>query len=230
MGATLQDITIYHEGKTIIDAPLDWRFRAKANFIADFYHDRLNGYKPPKTGRICVRFVERSSCQNSCYFGSICTSEITIDADGYLNSNEDQKNKYILDLLHRAILILANTYGWEKKHFEDAYEHIIQSDFQFIKEYPSKQSPARKYIACVVLEKTETQAILRVLIKGEKEISKVLLVKRNWYWWDSTYQLAKQCKWLDKYSFGIAKAGKKCCLSVVGGEVTNDFVFGERDF
>lgn len=207
-----------------------WEFRTKANFIADFYHDRMGGYKPPKTGRICIRFVERTNCRNSHYFGSICTSEITIDANTYLNLTEAQKSRYILDLLHTSIIDLADVYNWEKKYFQDAYDYIIQSDFQFRRKYSSKQSPGRKHTACVVLEKTETQAALRVLITGESRVDKVILEKKNWYWWDSTYKLAKQCKWLDNHSFGFAKDGKKCCLSIVSEEVTNDFEFGERDF
>ena len=54
MGAPLYDITIYYNGNVIKDAPEDWDFRRTANYIADFYHDRLNGYKPTKTGRICI--------------------------------------------------------------------------------------------------------------------------------------------------------------------------------
>ncbi|GAB3228837.1 hypothetical protein GCM10027346_13800 [Hymenobacter seoulensis] len=230
MGAPLYDITIYHQGKIIQDAPIDWKFRAKANLIADFYHDRLSGYKPKNTGRICVIFVERNNCRNPCYFGSICNYEITVDGDMYLGLCETQQNKYILGLLHSAIMDLASIYGWEKECFQKAYDYIVQSDFRFEKTYPSKYSPDKKYSGCVVIEKTETRTRLRVIISGGKEINKVILEKRNWYWYDSAYKIAKKCKWIDKHSFGYDNGDAKFLLDISREKVVANFVFGERDF
>lgn len=71
MGAPLYDITIYYNGNVIKDAPKDWDFRRTVNYIADFYHDRLNGYKPTKTGRICIHLGPTKNWDKPNYFGAI---------------------------------------------------------------------------------------------------------------------------------------------------------------
>ncbi|WP_126546856.1 hypothetical protein [Hymenobacter amundsenii] len=230
MGAPLYDITIYYEGIIIEDAPKSWDFRRKANFIADFYHDQLNGYKPPKTGKICVSFSENEYIRKPHYFGSICSYGINIDANRYLSLTENQRNEYILNLLHTATIDLAVVYGWDASLFEDAYEYIIKSKFIFKKQYPSKKSRDRKHSACIVLEKTETHASLRVLVNGVKKVDRIILEKNNWYWWDSSYAIAKQCKWLNNESFGIDKNGKVCYLSISDKEVISNLVFRSNDY
>ncbi|HWV74944.1 MAG TPA: hypothetical protein VN040_24665 [Pseudosphingobacterium sp.] len=85
MGAPLQDITIYYFGTVIRDAPLDWDFRNTVNYIADFYHNSLNGYKPPKTGRICIHLGAYRNWDTPNYFGSICSFNGIIDEYQYLS-------------------------------------------------------------------------------------------------------------------------------------------------
>lgn len=230
MGVPLQDITIYHEGKLIKDAADDWQFRRKVNFIADFYHNSLNGYKPLKTGRICIIFNEEDTHYKPYYFGSICNGVAIIDADLYLSLTEVQQSEYILELLHTSVMKLACLYGWEVIHFQNAYDHIVSMKFVFTKEYPVKKSPDRKYSARVILEKTETEAALYALMTGKKEIKIMIFKKKNWYWWDSTYSIAKNCKWLSSYSFGVDKDDKKCYLSISSEEVLTNLVFKENDF
>lgn len=231
MGAPLYDITIYYNGNVIKDAPEDWDFRRTANYIADFYHDRLNGYKPTKTGRICIHLDSIKNWDKPNYSGAICHYDNVIDEKKYLSLSKKGKYRYILEILNSTVLEIADIYNWDKAIFKNAYEHIIESDFKFEKYYPEKKSKDRKRIGQIILEKTEEKCTLWVSIKtGNSFRKEVLLEKRNWYWFDSTYNYAKNCKWLDNSSFGLYKNGQNCYFSIDENKIISDMTFDENDF
>jgi len=222
MGAPLQDITIYYNG----ERPGDWGF----NYIADFYHNSLNGYKPPKTARICIQFDSVKNWDQPIYHGSICLYECIIDEQKYLSLSKEGKYKYILDLLHSTVSEIASIYSWDQTVFDQAYKHIIESDFKFERIYPEKKSKNRKYVGQIILAKTERRSILSVLVTGDGSIKKeVLFEKENHYWYDRIYKLAQHCKWFDNSSFGLYKGEKDCYFSTENNKVVSDFIFSEND-
>ena len=80
----------------------------------------------------------------------------------------------------------------------------MTSDFLFKKDYPDKQSRDRKKIASLIIEKTETVTSVYVKIQTEGlSVTKKLFDKKNQWWYDCIYILARHTKWLDKESFGI---------------------------
>lgn len=231
MGAPLHDITIYYNGSVIKDAPQDLDFRRIVNYIADFYHDRLNGYKPTKTGRICIHLGPTKNWDKPNYFGAICSYDNIIDENKYLSLSKKEKYKYILEILHSTVIEIANIYNWDKSVFNKAYEHIIESDFKFEKYYPEKKSKNRKHIGQVILTKTEEKSKLSIVIKtGDSTSTEVLLEKANLYWFDSSYNFAKKCKWIDNSSFGLYKNGKNCYFSIEQNGIINDLTFNEFNF
>lgn len=231
MGAPLYDITIYYNGNVIKDAPQDLNFWRKVNYIADFYHDRLNGYKPKKTGRICIHLGPTKNWDKPFYFGSICSYNNVIDENKYLSLSKMEKYKYILDILHSTVIEIADIYDWDKSVFNNAYKHMLESGFKFEKYYPEKKSKDRKQIGQIILVKTEEKATLFVSIwTGDATTKKVLLEKINWYWFDSTYNFAKSCKWLDNSSFGLYKNGKNCYFSTDQNITISDLTFNANDF
>lgn len=231
MGAPLYDIAIYYDGNVIKDAPDDWDFRKTVNYIADFYHDRLNGYKPKKTGRICIHLGPAKNWDAPNYSGAVCSYDNIINENKYLSLSKKEKYRYILDLLHSTVTEIADTYNWDRSVFNDAYNHILESDFTFEKHYPEKRSKDKKHQGQVILTKTEDRSTLSVLIKsGDITKREILLEKRNWYWYDSTYALAKNAKWLDNSSFGLYKKGKNCYFSIAKNKTISNLTFGESDF
>ena len=126
---------------------------------------------------------------------------------------------------------IADIYDWDKDVFNNAYNHILESDFKFEKYYPEKKSKDRKHIGQIVLIKTEEKSTLSVSIRtGDLKIREILLEKNNWYWFDSTYNFAKSCKWLDNSSFGLTKNEKNCYFSIENNKTINDLTFGPNDF
>jgi hypothetical protein len=231
MGFPLQDITIYYRGSVIKDAPEDWDFRRTVNYITDFYHDRLHGYKPPKTGRICIHLGPTKDWDKPHYFGAICSFDNIIDEEKYLTLSKLEKYKYILDLLHKTITELADIYDWDKSVFINAQNHILESGFKFEKHYPEKKSKDRKHVGQIILIKTEEKSSLLVQMKtGDNTTRQVLLEKNNWYWYDSSYNMAKSCKWLDNSSFGLYKNGQNCYYSLESNEIINDLTFEPDHF
>jgi hypothetical protein len=231
MSTPLDDITIYYHGNLIKDEPFDNDFRRIANYVSDFYHSSLNGYKPPKTGRICIHFTHQLDNSVPKYFGSIRSHEKIIDEIKYLSLTKHEKHKYILELLHLAILEIASIDKWDKTVFENAYKIILENDFRFEKFYPEKKSLDRKYIAQPIVLKTEEKSILKISIKSEDlTANEILIEKRNWFWYDSIYNFAKACKWIDKNSFGIYKGDKNCFYSLTEHRIVNDLNITDEDF
>ncbi|KAA3437926.1 hypothetical protein [Rufibacter hautae] len=199
----LTDITVYYDGTKIKDTPFDWEFRKAVNFISDYYHNSLAGYKPPKTGRICIHIKEAMFLQEPWYFGAICTLSTTMNEEQYLRLTKKEQYRYLLDLIHNTVMEAAGTLSWDKSVFESAYSSILNSDFVFEKPQKEKKSTNRKSSGVAVLAKTEDKASLKVRITTEGGTSEsVLFNKKNWYWWDSSYKIAANCKWIDEDSFG----------------------------
>lgn len=133
--------------------------------------------------------------------------------------------------MHSTVIEIADIYNWDKSVFNKAYEHIIESDFKFEKYYPEKKSKDRKQIGQIILVKTEEKSTLLVSVKtGNSIIREVLLEKSNWYWFDSTYNFAKNCKWLDNSSFGLYKNGQNCYFSTDQNRIVSDLTFNEKGF
>jgi hypothetical protein len=144
--------------------------------------------------------------------------------------SKEGKYKYILDLLHSTVSEIASIYNWDQTVFDQAYKHIIESDFKFERIYPEKKSKNRKYVGQIILMKTERRSILSALVTGDVSVKKeVLFEKENHYWYDRIYKLAPHCKWFDNSSFGLYKGEKDCYFSTENNKVVSDFIFSEND-
>lgn len=233
MGAPLDDITIYYDGTAIADNGANAEFRITVNYICDFYYKLLNGYKPNKTGRICITLNKDKVWDDPWYFGSICNVSWLIDEQKYLNSSKPDKYKYILELVHNVCMHLAETYGWDKDVFKNAYDEIYKRRFHFSLSYPEKKSRDRKKIAKAIVEKTDLISTVHLVIQTDNGVEKIkLLEKKNWWWWDSAYVIAKRCKWLDNMSFGICSKDKTqlAYYSLADKNVSSNLSFKENDF
>ncbi len=231
MSRTLLDITLYYDGDKIKDVPHDWAFRQTLNFIADFYHHSLNGYKPQQTSRICVHLESRKKWDKPIYFGAICNYDTVIDESKYLSLSKKEQYSYVLDLLHTTVSEIATFENWDQSVFDSAYKHILDNDFQFVVNYPEKKSKDKKHIGKVVLRKTETRSILYVeIIKEENSLKSVILLeKRNMYCYDFIYSLARQVKWLNKDLFGLHMNEKNCYFSILDNKVVCDLSFESEE-
>jgi hypothetical protein len=210
MAASLYDITIYFGDTKQKDASDNWLFSRAANFICDFYHQKLFGYKPPRTTRITIILTASESDYKPSFIGSICGIARLIDEDAFLRFSETDRYKFLLDLVHGSCMELAEQFGWNKEPFERAYREILESNFSFFVDYPKKQSKDRKKTAHVQVRKTESTSTLYLIFDLENETKKVRLFdKKNRFWSDIVYEMAKNAKWLDNFTFGVKATRSK---------------------
>ena len=225
----LSDITIYYEGEKESWA----EFRFETNYICDMYHNRLNGYKPPKTGRICLHLRGRKVLEKPTYFGAICSFDIEFEFQKYQAiADKLMRYRFVLDLLHKTILDMADILGWNRDVFIESYNSILRDNFKFIKEYPTKTSRDKKIVGQVIMEKTETKTFLRLKIRNGQDLEAELIEKKNWFWFDSGYQLADKMKWIDKNNFGYKSktADREIYYSLSDQRVVKNFEFKDEDF
>jgi len=225
----LTDITVYYD-----EEKEPWtEFRFESNYISDMYHNRLNGYKPPKTGRICLHLRDNKIFEKPNYFGAICSYDVEFDFTKYkVLEGKSDKYKFILDSIHKTILEMAGILNWDKDVFIKSYDSILKDGFKFIKEYPTKSSRDKKTVGQVVLEKTETKTILKLKLTNGKSLEAKLIEKKNWFWFDSGYQLADKMRWIDKNNFGYKskKTDKEIYYSLPDKKVVKNFEFKDNDF
>lgn len=204
-----RDITIYYSDRKTLDFDSlnnPNHFRQTVNFICDFYHQLLNGYKPSKTSRLCIDFTQNFSdiLGKPTYFGSICSIWCYFEEEKYLIVSGNVRLRYLLDLLHSSVIITSDTLDWDKEVFQNAYQKIIDADFQFVKEYPKKLNKPQTHTGQVILEKDIfTSKIYFVVSDGVATIKKEALVRDNGGYLDSSYVTCKRVKWLNKTDYGV---------------------------
>jgi len=199
----LTDITIYFN-KNWIENTLDARdFQLKLNYLMDFYHRNLDGYKPPKTSRISIELVDTKDKENQFYFGSILRIYAYFNLGEFLKINDENKLKYLLDLLHKLLIEFAIKNNWEINIFKNSYDLILSSKFNFIKRFDLKESRDKKTKGQAIITKTTTESKLTIQLSSETNSKFInLITKANTYWFDSIYKIASNCKWIDNDKFG----------------------------
>jgi hypothetical protein len=204
MGAPFSDITLYLPTPLTVGTPDYCEQTSLENFVSDLYVQKMNGYKPPKTSRITIQPAFQDTWKRTWQNGSIVSIAPYFSYDEYSAFDKKGKCKYILDLIQSATIPLSEEYGWDKVVFESAYKKVLESDFKFIVDYPLKKSRDKKKIAKLIIEKTETITSVYINIEDNgSTITKKLFDKRNVWWYDCVYILARHNKWFDTDRFGI---------------------------
>ena len=204
MGVPFSDITLYLTTPHKVGTKEYYDQVSLENFISDLYVQKMNGYKPPKTSRINLQPAFHTIWNRTWKNGSIVDIALYFSYDEYVGLDTKGKYKHILDLIQSATIPLSDEYGWDKAVFENAYKHILETNFKFKINYPTKQSRDKKKVANLIIEKTETVTSVYVSIEcnGSSNTHK-LFDKKNAWWYDCIYILARHDKWFDTDRFGI---------------------------
>lgn len=228
MGAPFSDITLYAPTLHAVGTPEYWDETSLNNFICDLYVQKMNGYKPPKTSRITIQPGFHGIWDRTWKTGSIVAIAPFYNYEIYTSLDRKGKYKYILDIVQASTLQLSEEYHWDRTVFEKAYNDIIESNFEFTILYPKKMSRDKQKFGQVIIEKTEKVTTLYLAFNFSGKIKKVKLFdKKNWFWYDTAYEMAKNSRWLDNNTFGVSskKNDKFGYYSLV-----DDVIVGKLDF
>ncbi len=205
MATPFSDITIYSPTPYTVGTPEYWIETSLINFVSDLYVQNMSGYKPPKTSRITIQPAYHDIWNRTWKNGSIVAIAPFFSHDEFSAFDKLGKYNYILDLIQAATIQLSDEYQWNRQVFENAYKRTLESNFNFRIEYPTKQSKDRKKSGIFVITKTETITSVHVDININGTITtKKLFDKKNSWWYDCVYYLARHNKWFDNNRFGIA--------------------------
>lgn len=222
--AFLNDITMYWDERYLTD---DERIhlRITANYICDFYHRMLAGYKPAKTSRICI-YLNTKHLSKPNYFGSICQINGHFEADKFFPGSKHEQYKYLADLVHESVFRTVGIFNWNDKPFVNAHETVCSSNFLFALDYPLKKSKDGKKCAQIIINKTELKTTISLSLTIENKTDKIELLKsRNSFWYDPAYSVAKAAKWLSNDKFGAfnQKNGKSLFYSLTENSVVSEW-------
>jgi hypothetical protein len=204
MGAPFSDITIYSPSSNTVGTPEYWEEISLINFVSDLYVQNMNGYKPPNTTRITIEPSFHDIWKRTWKNGSIVSIAPFFSYNEFSSFDKFGKYKYVLDLIQSATIQLSEEYKWDRDVFQNSYKKTLDSNFNFRIEYPSKLSKDRKKIGIFIITKTETitSAFVDININGTITTKK-LFDKKNSWWYDCIYYLARHNKWFDNNRFGV---------------------------
>ncbi|SKA30714.1 hypothetical protein SAMN04488128_103339 [Chitinophaga eiseniae] len=204
MGAPLDDITFHIHSPYANNSPEYREQTSLQNFVGDLYLQKMRGYKPPHTGRINLLSSNPVTTYSFWKIGSIVSILIDFNRDLYESLDEYGRCRYLLDIIQTAMFQLTEAYNWDWSVFERAYQEILDSNFAFKLDTPSKKSRDGKKAGWLSIEKTKTVTTVYAHVQYESTILKVrLLEKENGWWYDYAYLLAKHAKWKDGERFGV---------------------------
>jgi hypothetical protein len=205
MGASFSDITLYLPTPHSVDTPEYWEQTSLENFVSYLYVRKMNGYKPPNTSRVTIQPAFNKIWNRTWKNGSIISIAPEFNYEKFEKLDKRGKYQYLLDLIQAAMLQLSDEYKWDRTVFERACKEVIESDFTFKISYPKKMSGDKKKVANLCIEKTETITSVYADIKANASTSKIRLFdKKNVWWYDCAYLLARHSKWFDTDRFGIS--------------------------
>lgn len=233
MGRPFSDITLYSPTPHTVGTSEYLEDTSLKNFVSDLYVQKMNGYKPPKTTRITIQPAYHNIWDRTWKNGSILAIAVFYSHEEYAALDKKGKYKYILDIIQTSTLQLSEEYQWDRTVFENAYKEVLENEFNFRIEYPKKISRDKKKIGQVVIEKTEKITTLNLLFTIGNELKKVkLFEKRNRFWYDIAYEIAKNSKWLDNYTFGVysKKTDKFGYYSLLEDVIIGKLEFRENEF
>lgn len=205
MGAPFSDITLYTPTPHTVGTPEYIEEMSLLNFVSDLYVQNMNGYKPPKTSRIIIQPAYHDIWNRTWKKGSIVAIAPYFSYDEFSVLGKTDKYKYILEVIQNATIQLSDEYQWDSTVFENAYKKSLDSNFKFKIEYPAKQSKDRKKtgVFTIIKSETVTSAYVEIHVNGST-VTKKLFDKKNSWWYDCAYYLARHNKWFDTDKFGIA--------------------------
>jgi hypothetical protein len=221
------DITLYCSSPHKVGTDQYNEFSALVNYVSDLYVQCMHSYKPPNTSRVSLQVAPDKMWDRSWKNGSVVLAANYFHYDKFETLKKREKYQYILDIIQDSMLELSKEYFWDKSVFERAYEEVLKTDFTFNIYYPLKESRDKKKKAQIILSKTEffTQVFCKLILENEI-LDVILFEKKNWWWYDSAYKLAKNNKWFDSQRFGISYKPAKLNIWY---SITSEKVVYEKD-
>jgi hypothetical protein len=205
MGTPFSDITLYTPTAYLAGTPEHIEETSLMNFVSDLFVQNMNGYKPPKTTRISIQPAYHEIWNRTWKNDSIVAIAPFFSHEEFSSHDKAGKYMYILDVIQTAAIQLSDEYKGDRTVFENAYKKTLNDNFAFRIEYPAKQSKGRKKSGVFVIVKNETVTSAYVDIHvNSSVVTKKLFDKKNSWWYDCVYYLARHNKWLDTDKFGIA--------------------------
>lgn len=204
MGRLFSDITLYIPSPYLNGTPESREETGLFNFVSDLYVQNMNGYKPPHATRVTIQPAYYGVWDRSWKFGSIFAIALPFHREEFESLDRVGKYRYTLDMIQTAMTTIGAEQGWDNTVFASAYRAVIEGQFIFALDYPTKHSRDRKRTGHFRIENTETISSAYVVIQEGEATRKVKLFdKHNWHWYDGIYLLSKCAKWKDLNRFGI---------------------------
>jgi len=198
MGYSFSDITLYYFSN---NDSWEKEFTIRQNLVSNIYVDFFNGYKPKGTTRISITLENEDRIFG--FFGSILSLNTAFDKDKYWTKKPNEQNQIILDTIHRAVLLCADKYDWDKTVFELAYHKTIESGFIYKKELKRKLSKDKQHYASLLIEKDGIAAALSVMFYDNNnnflKNTKLFAMLHH----DAFHPDKKNNKWFNNREFGL---------------------------
>lgn len=197
------DIPYVRKDGTKEDYEASWKkkriqFRDEIRCIASLFEQNFQKYKTDDSWKVLVNCLNTVEDNDVKCVGGVTEVGVDFKIDYYFGLISLEKKKLILSALKRGIDIIVDKKGWDKTPFEEAYQKVIDCNYEnhWIWQKP-KKSPDRKHIAEVYCEHDIDKFQANIIIKnktGEVIKSKKIIEERSNEW--AFHKYFGQLKWI----------------------------------
>ena len=180
-------------------------FNISANIIAATYQINLT-FESQDFTKIAVDLSDREIEEEICIWDKVCCIFKRFDWEKHLAKPLPEQKLEILDTLQDSVLKMCNKYNFDILHFEEAYQKVIESNFEHKVLFNKLTfAPNRKHKAAIEIDMRNDGTRVNVLFTNKKEEvfhpCEVIRLKPNYYF---IRQLIYKGKWIDNERYAVS--------------------------
>lgn len=214
-----------------ISSSQNHQVKAEMNFVASVYRVHLKKRYKEKTKLKKIALMLYDD-ENVLTVGDpsydIVGVAFSFDFKKYHLSSLEERRMLTLNVIHKAVLEIAQRLKWNQEIFEEIKSTVIESQFQFsFLAFKRKLSPSKNYEAQLRLNLTEEYGLIELLLwkTGETEVFKTIPVFKTIAWDFAFYDLISAGKWINKNCYSTQDKRKEISfiISIENGNVELHF-------
>ncbi|PEY99127.1 hypothetical protein CN326_23440 [Bacillus sp. AFS018417] len=154
------------------------KFRDEVRCVAELYLYHLGKYKTIETKKLMINCVEKIVGPQILNVDGFTDVQVVFEIENYFSLSNYEKKRLILEKIREGVSLVVKKFNWDYSIFEQAYNKVIEEDYQNQYIWKQKVSPKRKYIGEVFCQHDIEEFSIYMVIKDyndKKEIKRVFL-------------------------------------------------------
>ncbi|HDR4882951.1 TPA: hypothetical protein QCR18_002176 [Bacillus cereus] len=145
------------------------QIRDESRCISGLYISCLGKYHTSETKEIIIHLVDELSEASLINVDGFIEIQIIFNLEQYISLTNHQKNQILLNIIQRATKSVGDIFEWEYQPFQEAYNKVIEKNYENNYVWKKKVSPGRKYIAEVFCMHEINEYLIYMIVKDYRD-------------------------------------------------------------